>query len=126
MAGKKSFPNPADYAPNAGPTICDRDRVLSLYNQAHPNAAMEKVTTKVEKWFLPEAHARGWMYASFVTQTTKHSGGCILISRHGFEYQQEQQSGAVPVAPASSAVRKIPSTSRPATDVVDVDITDEV
>lgn len=122
MAGKKSFPNPADFAPNAGPTICDRDRVLSLYNQAHPDAPMEKVTPKVEKWFIPEAHNRGWMYAAFVTQTTKHSGGCILISKHGFEYQQEQRDGGFPTS--ASPARRL-ERSRPANDVTDIDVVEE-
>jgi hypothetical protein len=83
---------------------------------------MEKVTSKVEKWFIPEAHNHGWMYAAFVTQTTKHSGGCILISKHGFEYQQEQRDGSFPTS--ASPVRRI-GRSRPDNEVTDVDVVEE-
>lgn len=80
------FPEPHNYSPSSPPLICDRDRVLALYNQDSGFTAM-RVTERVEEWFLEEAFSKGWAAAAFVEDAqTGHSGGCILMSAHALQH----------------------------------------
>lgn len=98
--GKKfAFPDANAVAPNSAPVICDRERVLNLYNQATGSDA-QKVTPKVEKWFTNEAHNKQWAYAGFTKETGGNNGGCILVSRYQLLHQAE--NGNMPALPGAA------------------------
>lgn len=89
MAGRPwVFPSPNDYPPASPPLICDRTRVLALFNQLSGEKA-HRITDRVEEWFIHEAFDRGWSAAAFVVDAgTNHSGGCILMSEHALAYSR--------------------------------------
>lgn len=80
------FPIPHNYSPASPPLLCDRDRVLALYNQDSGDTA-QRVTPKVEEWFIQRAFREDWAAAAFVEDAMSgHSGGCILMSAHALNH----------------------------------------
>lgn len=59
-----NFPDPNDRSANAPSIIVTSKQVLGLYNQNNEDS-MQKVTTKVQSWFLKEAKRYSWNEAKF-------------------------------------------------------------
>lgn len=72
------FPNPDDRSKNDPSIIVSSQQVIGLYNQNNDdNSEMQKVTSKVQEWFINKAKGYGWDEANFV------SSQCIL--KNNFE-----------------------------------------
>ena len=59
------FQDPNDRSPNSPSILASATRVKALYHQANPEDKMEKVTEKVQKWFIAESKKAGWDHAEF-------------------------------------------------------------
>jgi len=49
------FPDPNDRSANQPSVIAKSSQVLGLYNQNNDDEDMQRVTTKVQEWFITEA-----------------------------------------------------------------------
>jgi hypothetical protein len=65
MARKYYFPDPNDRSANAPSVIVSKPQIIGLWNQAHPNDKLEKVTERVQSWFKEESRANQWDLATF-------------------------------------------------------------
>lgn len=84
MAKDFKFPDPADYPPKHPVVICPAERVLNLYNQAHPNEPAQRTSKTVKEWFSTTATNEGWDGVHFLPEVqTSHSAGAVLLSPHG-------------------------------------------
>jgi hypothetical protein len=60
------FPDPNDRSPNAPSVIVSSAQIIGLYNQENPDDKMQRVTQKVQDWFINEATKKyNWHEASF-------------------------------------------------------------
>lgn len=67
MARLHSFPDPDDMSKNNPGIIVNSNQVLGIYNRFHDDDdAMQKVTQKVQEWFVKEAKSQGWDKAEFL------------------------------------------------------------
>lgn len=55
MARNFVFPDPNDRSPNAPSCIVSSPQVIGIYNQENPLDQMERVTQKVQEWFIQRA-----------------------------------------------------------------------
>jgi hypothetical protein len=60
------FPSPNDRSVNNPHTTVERDHILGLYNQSHPNDQAKNLSDTVRNWFRQEADSLGWKTVSFV------------------------------------------------------------
>lgn len=75
MSRRYSFPDPDDRSKNNPKFVCDSDKVLGIYNNdVEADQRMQKVTKKVQDWFVNEAKAQGWSKAEFA------GNQCILTN----------------------------------------------
>lgn len=65
MARKYYFPDPNDRSANAPSVIVSKPQVIGLWNQANPQDKMERVTEKVQNWFISESKTYQWDSAHF-------------------------------------------------------------
>ena len=66
MPGQYVFPDPDDRSKNNPCIIVNNKKVLGIYNQAHQDEEnMQKVTPKVQEWFLTYSKDQGWDEATF-------------------------------------------------------------
>jgi hypothetical protein len=65
MARKYYFPDPNDRSANAPSVIVSKPQVIGLWNQANPTDKMERVTEKVQEWFINQSKAYKWTSAHF-------------------------------------------------------------
>lgn len=66
MARPYVFPDPDDRSKNDPSYIVSSQQVLGLYNQENCEGdEMQKVTKKVQEWFMDRAHQEGWDEYSF-------------------------------------------------------------
>lgn len=72
---KYVFPDPNNRSKNDPCIIIETKMVLGLYNQAHDDEEMQKVTEKVQKWITEQAECNGWDEATFV------GSQCILKNK---------------------------------------------
>jgi len=81
MAKKFKFPSPTAQYLQEPVVFCPTDRVINLFNQAHPTSKpAERVSDKVRNWFDTEALNSGWVACRFVLDVqTKHGAGAILM-----------------------------------------------
>lgn len=76
MARPYVFPDPDDRSKNDPSYIVSSQQVLGIYNQENDDQdEMQKVTKKVQDWFLEQAAARGWDDYHFA------GNQCILQSK---------------------------------------------
>ena len=59
------FPDPDDRSKNDPSVIASSQQVLGLYNQENDEEEMQRVTKKVQDWFIERAKQEGWDEASF-------------------------------------------------------------
>lgn len=59
MARPYVFPDPNDRSKNDPSIIATSQQVLGLYNQEN-NDDMQRVTQKVQEWFINRAKEEGW------------------------------------------------------------------
>ncbi|WP_175133494.1 hypothetical protein [Achromobacter pulmonis] len=60
--------------------------MLALFNQDSGESA-QRVTERVEDWFIQTAFYKKWAAAAFVQDAmTAYSGGCILMSEHALAH----------------------------------------
>lgn len=76
------FPDSGDRSMNETGALCTADRVLALYNQAHPKEeAAVKIGAGVRSWFEQEARRKGWVFVRwFKDVATDHGAGCVLAT----------------------------------------------
>lgn len=75
MARKYIFPNPDNRSKNDPKKVVDSDKVLGIYNDSVESCdRMQKVTKKVQDWFIDEALNQGWDGAEFA------GNQCILTN----------------------------------------------
>lgn len=75
MSRPFSFPDPDDRSKNNPKLVCDSDKVLGIYNNdVDEDQRMQKVTKKVQDWFVNEAKNQGWKLAEFA------GNQCILTN----------------------------------------------
>jgi len=55
MARHFVFPDPNDRSPNAPSVIVSNAQIIGIYNQENPTDKMERVTQKVQDWFIGQA-----------------------------------------------------------------------
>lgn len=66
MARPFVFPDPNDRSKNDPSIIVTSQQVIGIYNQDNKDGdEMQKVTKKVQDWFLAEAKRQGWDEYSF-------------------------------------------------------------
>ena len=66
MARPFVFPDPDDRSKNDPSIILSSQQVIGIYNQDNVDGdEMQKVTKKVQEWFLEESKKQGWDEASF-------------------------------------------------------------
>lgn len=66
MARPYVFPDPNDRSKNDPSYIVSSQQVLGLYNQENDEGdEMQRVTKKVQDWFLERAKEEGWDESSF-------------------------------------------------------------
>lgn len=66
MARPFSFPDPNDRSKNDPIYIVSSQQVLGIYNQYNlDDDEMQRVTKKVQDWFLAEAKNQGWDEVNF-------------------------------------------------------------
>jgi len=58
------FPDPNDRSPNNPSVIVSPAQVLGLYNQYNDDK-MEKITKRVQEWFVNKADEYGWTERRF-------------------------------------------------------------
>lgn len=69
------FPDPNDRSKNDPSIIVTSQQVIGIYNQYNLDDEMQRVTQKVQDWFIAEAKAQGWDEARFV------GNQCILQNK---------------------------------------------
>lgn len=75
------FPDSKDRSINETGALCTADRVLALYNQAHPEKKAQRMSATVKKWFEKEALRDGWAFVGwFKDVATDHGAGCVLAT----------------------------------------------
>lgn len=75
------FPDSKDRSINETGALCTADRVLALYNQAHPEKGAVKIGAAVRSWFEQEARRDGWVFVRwFKDVATDHGAGCVLAT----------------------------------------------
>lgn len=73
------FPVPHDYPAKDPAVLCPSERVLVLYNQAHPDAPAQRIGKTVRRWFGQAAHDHGWAGVRFLPEVqTRNTAGAIL------------------------------------------------
>lgn len=60
------MPDPDDRSVNKPHDTVERQALLGLYNQAHPDAPAQRVSDAVRQWFEPQALAAGWAEVIFI------------------------------------------------------------
>ena len=76
MARPYIFPDPDDRSKNNPAVIVSSDQVIGLYNQLNKDGdEMQRVTSKVQEWFLEEAKRQGWDECKFA------GNQCILENK---------------------------------------------
>ena len=68
------FPDPNDRSPNNPSVIVSPTQVLGLYNQ-YNDEKMERVTKRVQEWFVSKAKDYGW-------EESKFSGNQCFLSHN--------------------------------------------
>lgn len=82
MASLK-FPSASARSPDKPAVLCTADRVLGLYNQAHPKKPAQRISKTVREWFSDHAMSIGWNGVGFLPEAQSlHGAGCILWVRH--------------------------------------------
>jgi len=70
------FPDPNDRSKNNPGIIVESQQVIGIYNQDNTEGdEMQRVTKKVQDWFLAEAKHQGWDEANFI------GNQCILQNK---------------------------------------------
>lgn len=76
MARPYVFPDPDDRSKNDPSIIVTSQQVIGIYNQYNAEGdEMQRVTKKVQDWFLKEAKNQGWDDATFA------GNQCILQNK---------------------------------------------
>jgi hypothetical protein len=65
MARKYYFPDPNDRSANAPSVIVSKPQVIGLWNQENPTNKMERVTERVQAWFIEQSKNYKWDSAHF-------------------------------------------------------------
>ena len=65
MARKYYFPDPNDRSANAPSVIVSKPQVIGLWNQANPSDKLERVTERVQEWFIERSKTFKWDSAHF-------------------------------------------------------------
>lgn len=78
----RKLPDPSERSDKEPAVLCSSDRVLGLYNNAHPSKLAQRVSKEVRTWFLETAQEEGWDAAIFIKDVeTRHSAGCVLYRK---------------------------------------------
>ena len=79
MATKFKFPDPKSCSANKPAVFCNAERVINLYNQAHPLKPAQRISKKVRQYMFDTAHAVGWAGVHFIPEVqSQHGAGCML------------------------------------------------
>ena len=79
MATKFKFPDPNGCSANKPAVFCTAERVINLFNQAHPGVDAKKISKKVRAYMFEEAHKQGWTGVHFIPEVqSNHGAGCML------------------------------------------------
>jgi len=77
----RKLPDPSERSEKDPAVLCNSERVLALYNNAHQKTA-KRISKDVRGWFLETAQQEGWDAAIFVKDVeTSHSSGCLLYKK---------------------------------------------
>lgn len=61
-----TFPNPDERSKNEPSVIVSSQQVIGIYNQYNPDGdEIQRVTKKVQEWFLEYSKTQGWDEANF-------------------------------------------------------------